>query len=104
MKLQRIYAHKQTRKSYPAFVDQFDHLQDEEVVWTPYDDDNVLGRAPIGVSENCARDASLWLTRKCVLFDIVVENYCPWRVLRQFGLYQAIPPQPQRHLPAGAHK
>ena len=37
------------------------------------------------------RDCELCLTIAVLVYDIAVEAYCPWRVMRQFGQRQEFP-------------
>ena len=48
-------------------------------------------RAPGGLSSHCSTNASLWFTTAVLVYDIAVEAYCPWRVMRQFGQRQEFP-------------
>ena len=52
---------------------------------------HVATRAPAGLSLHCSANASLWLTTVVLVYDIAVEEYCPWRVRRQFGQRQEFP-------------
>ena len=52
---------------------------------------HVATRAPAGLSSHCSANASLWLTSAVLVYDIAVEAYCPWRVMRQFGQRQEFP-------------
>ena len=68
---------------------------DEYVVWEPYSPEAVATRAPAGLSSHCFANASLWLTTAVLVYDIAVEAYCPWRVMRQFGQRQEFPVPPR---------
>jgi hypothetical protein len=79
------WAHQQVRKAYPQFVSEFDRLQPQDVIWTPYTGAAVHTRALHGLSSLCTHDEAYWLTKANLMFDIVVEPYCVERVMRQFG-------------------
>ena len=49
-------------------------------------------------------DSAFWLTRCYLLFMWCVEPYNPERVMRQFGLYQEIPPPFPRRIDEETHK
>ncbi|XBI63429.1 hypothetical protein VPH35_043844 [Triticum aestivum] len=49
-------------------------------------------------------DSAFWLTRCNLLFLWCVEPYNPERVMRQFGLYQEIPPPFPRRIDEETHK
>lgn len=84
---------------------EFDRLNaEEDVRWTPYTPDDVVVRAPHGLSTLCTRDSQYWLTRKALVFDVFVEEYSPHRVMRQFGLHQTFPLDTARVVPAAAHE
>src|SRR6185312_13415753 len=87
----RSWAHAQVRRAYPEFVSELDMLTPEDVVWEPYSLEAVATRAPAGLSSHCTANASLWLTIAILVYDIAVEAYCPWRVMRQFGQRQKFP-------------
>ena len=89
--MQRSWAHAQVRRAYPEFVSELDMLTPEDVVWEPYSPEAVATRAPAGLSSHYSANASLWLTTAVLVYDIVVEAYCPWRVRRQFGQRQVFP-------------
>jgi len=89
--MQRSWAHAQVRRAYPEFVSELDMLMPEDVVWEPYSPEAVATRAPAGLSSHCSANASLWLTSAVLVYDIAVETYCPWRVMRQFRQRQEFP-------------
>ena len=101
---QPVWAHVQTKKSYPDFVAQFDALTDDDVRWTPYDADDVYERAPAGLSSLCFRDMAYWTTRKALVFDVHVEEYAVHRVMRQFRRLQASPLPVVHTVPAHVHR
>ena len=69
--------HAQVRRAYPEFVSELDMLTPEDVVWEPYSPEAVATRAPAGLSSHCSTNASLWFTTAVLVYDIVVEAYCP---------------------------
>lgn len=81
----------------------FDRLRPDDVRWTPYSMDDILVRAPNGLSSFCTRDQDYWLTRKAVVFDIFVEDYAPHRVMRQFGRHQTFPLPVAHVVPLSVH-
>ena len=64
----------QTHRAYPDFVRQFDELAVDCVRWWPYIEDEVLRRAPLGLSVLCVRDREYWLTTRALIFDIYVKE------------------------------
>ena len=94
-----------TKKSYADFVGMFDALVDDDVQWTPYTEEQIHQRAPQGLSSLVLRDEAYWLTKKPLLYDMVVEEYHPERVMRQFGRYQTSPLWPPvTTVPPDVHK
>nr|XP_048334933.1 serine/threonine-protein phosphatase 7 long form homolog isoform X2 [Ziziphus jujuba var. spinosa] len=68
------------------YRDQLDQQTDEQMTWQPYTSERLASLPDI-----CIRDQHVWQTiAPLVCFDIV-EWHQPDRVLRQFGLHQAIP-------------
>ena len=56
--VQRLYAHDQTFRCYPAFTEQFDTLLEDAVIWQPYTEETINRRHPVGgISALCTRDA-----------------------------------------------
>ncbi|WVZ71170.1 hypothetical protein U9M48_019789 [Paspalum notatum var. saurae] len=101
----KSWAHKQVRRVYPQFVDSFDKLCAQDVIWEPYSTELVAMRAPLGLSSLCTRDAHLWLTMAPMMYDIMVEPHCPDRVMRQFGFRQPWPiPRGEPRVPAHMHR
>lgn len=86
-------------RCYEHFMNEFDLLTDDQVVWCPYREERMkeLQLAPI-----CTQDSHLWLTRAPLLYFFMVEIYMPERVMRQFGLHQVCPP-PLRDTSAELH-
>ena len=68
------------------FRDQFERLAESDVNWTPYL--SVLHLLPGRVMV----DRHIWFARISVIFFWIVEMHYPDRVMRQFGLYQRVPP------------
>ncbi|KAK1611013.1 hypothetical protein QYE76_034686 [Lolium multiflorum] len=65
--------------------------------WNPWTDDvAVWGAQPPTADMYTGSD--LWLTRCHLLFLWMLETYNPERVMRQFGLYQVVPPPLPRRL------
>ena len=56
------------------------------------------------VTPHCLTDNALWMIRSTLLFVWMVEPYNPERVMRQFGLYQDVPPPPPRRVDEETHK
>lgn len=75
-----------TRASYLDYVAMFDQLTDDRVIWTPSTTERVHNRASHGLSSQCARDSAYWLTRSYLVYNMYVEAYSVYRVMRQFGL------------------
>ena len=69
--------------------------------WTDAGLHAVWGDQPVTV--DCLRDSDFWMTRCTLLFMWMVEPYNPEHVMRQFGLYQAVPPPPPRRLDEQTH-
>ena len=89
--MQPTWANVQVHRAYPDYVMEFDRLDpDDDVRWAPYGAEVLSARAPNGLSTLCMRDSQYWLTRKTLVFDVLVEEYSP-RVMRQFGLHQTFP-------------
>jgi len=94
----------QTKKSLPDFAGMFDALRDCDVRWDPYSVLAVMARCPQGVSSLCTRDREYWMTRKALVYDIQVEEYAVYRVMRQFGLYQESPLPTLHTVPDSVHR
>lgn len=91
-------------KCYPLYHDDLERLHDTEVIWDPFSQEDILyvGGAP-GLSMQCTCDADIWMTRCNLVFAYMVEPYQPERVMRQFGLFQEVPPPPPRELAHDVH-
>jgi hypothetical protein len=90
------------KRAYKDFIGQFDSLTDADVRWTPYSEEAIATRAPYGLSSLCFRDQHYWMMRTSLLFNMCVEEYPVYRVLRQFDLYQESP-VPMVHTVPNAH-
>ena len=102
--MQPTWANVQVHRAYPDYVMEFDRLDpDDDVRWAPYGAQELLARAPNGLSPLCTRDSQYWLTRKALVFDVFVEEYSPHRVMRQFGLHQTFPLNIARVVPPAIH-
>jgi hypothetical protein len=90
---------------YPVYHEQFELLSEFHIRWNPWTEQDIqmvfgCQRLPV----ECVRDSGFWLTRCNVLCLWFVEAYNPERVMRQFGLYQAIPPPPPTYIDDKTHK
>jgi mobile domain-containing protein len=56
-------------------------------IWQPYTDEVLAG-----LPSYCTVGRDIWLCSVPLICWHIVEPHCPERVLRQFGLFQAIPP------------
>ena len=79
-------------------------LHHHGVIWFPWTEDHVNSVAPAGLSSQCFRDSQLWLTTCHLVFSHMVEPYSPRRVMRQFGLFQEVPPPANRELATKVHE
>ncbi|CAA7014182.1 unnamed protein product [Microthlaspi erraticum] len=80
-------SHKENpRGGLDFYRDQFDQQKDEQVIWQPYTPD-LLGKLPL----ICLSGQNIWRTVAPLICFDVVEWHRPDRVLRQFGLHQAVP-------------
>uniref|UniRef100_A0A1J3EXQ7 Serine/threonine-protein phosphatase 7 long form-like protein n=1 Tax=Noccaea caerulescens TaxID=107243 RepID=A0A1J3EXQ7_NOCCA len=80
-------SHKENpRGGLDFYRDQFDQQKDEQVIWQPYTPD-LLAKLPI----ICLSGQNIWRTVAPLICFDVVEWHRPDRVLRQFGLHQAVP-------------
>lgn len=92
------------RGCYFAFLEQFQYLPADSVIWEPYCDDALMRRAPYaGMSSLCGRDESYYRSTSKLVFDIFVEDHSPHRVMRQFGLQQTYPPPDIERVDANTH-
>jgi hypothetical protein len=67
--------------------DQLDNLHESQIEWRPYE--KYRTRLP----PICEFERDSALIRSKLIYMWIVEHYRPQRVMRQFGLYQKIPPQ-----------
>jgi len=79
-------------------------MEEQAVIWSPWKDVHLHNVAPLGLAPSCYNDATLWLTTCHLVFSNMVESYAPQRVMRQFGLFQQVPPQPTRGLDESTHE
>ena len=98
------WARERPRRVYPEFHNLFETLHEDEVIWWPWTAQFLADTAPYGLSSQCTQDETLWLTTCHLVFSHMVEPYNPQRVMRQFGLYQEVPPLPGRPLTEKAHR
>lgn len=68
------------------YRNQFDLVCEGWVTWCPYD--QVMHLMPMRVQN----DRPFWLARIPLIYFWVIEYHYPDRVMRQFGLFQTIPP------------
>ncbi|KAF0900961.1 hypothetical protein E2562_037158 [Oryza meyeriana var. granulata] len=61
--------------TYPYYIAVFNQLIDSSVRWELYNDVEVQCRAPQGLSTLCTWDATYWLTRCWLVFDVHVKEY-----------------------------
>ena len=79
-------------------------LDEKAVIWWPWTTTHIEFVAPFGLAPQCYNDAALW-SRTChLVFSNMVEPYAPARVMRQFGLFQTVPPPPTRGLDDATHE
>ncbi|XBH85464.1 hypothetical protein VPH35_073377 [Triticum aestivum] len=93
------------KNCYPMYHQQFEILDEAEVTWNPWTQDQlqmVFDARPFTLG--MLSDSAFWLTRCNLLFLWYVEPYNPERVMRQFGLYQEIPPPFPRRIDEETHK
>ena len=96
---------KIAKSCYPTYHDQFELLDASQITWNPWTElqtNMVFGAQRIPVES--VRDSGFWLTRCNLLYLWFVEPYNPERVMRQFGLYQDIPPPILRCIDEVTHK
>ena len=91
-------------RCYLFYHQEFEMLEEQAVIWSPWKDAHLHSVAPLGLSPSCYNDATLWLTTCHLVFSNMVEPYAPQRVMRQFGLFQTVPPQPTRGLDEASHE
>ncbi|XP_024314527.1 uncharacterized protein LOC100835706 [Brachypodium distachyon] len=79
-------------------------LHDTEVIWDPFSQDDIVNvGGDVGLSVQCTYDSGIWMTRCKLVFAHMVEPYEPERVMRQFGLFQEVPPPPPRGISHDVH-
>lgn len=92
------------RGCYPEYHQQFELLEESSITWNPWTIahmESVWGIQPI--TADCTRDFGFWMTRCNLLFMWMVEPYNPERVMRQFGLFQEVPPPLPRRVDDRTH-
>jgi Plant mobile domain len=82
----QTFIHSPNHVGRGAPRDMFDNIMDTHVNWCPYNSD--MTRLPSVVH----RDMDIWMVRVTLIHFWVVAYYYPDRIMRQFGLSQAIPP------------
>ena len=93
------------KNCYPMYHQQFEILDEAEVTWNPWTQDQLkLVFDARHFTPSMLTDSAFWLTRCNLLFLWCVEPYNPERVMRQFGLYQEIPPPFPRRIDEETHK
>uniref|UniRef100_A0A0D9XZ15 Uncharacterized protein n=1 Tax=Leersia perrieri TaxID=77586 RepID=A0A0D9XZ15_9ORYZ len=73
------------------------------VLWTPYENQYILGRAPQGIAILCTRGHLSWKTTRHLVFDVHVEPYHAHIVMKQFGMYHHHPSSACRQLDESLH-
>ncbi|RLN08728.1 hypothetical protein C2845_PM11G22280 [Panicum miliaceum] len=68
------------------YREQYEKVTESKVVWQPYDEKISL------LHPRVRKESALWLARVPLIHFCVVEDHYPDRVMRQFGLFQSIPP------------
>jgi hypothetical protein len=83
---------------------EFEVLEDHMIRWNPWMDDDVHAvwgaQAP---TPDMYTDSGFWLTRYNLLFIWMADTYSLERVMRQFGLYEIVPPPLPRRLDDKVH-
>ncbi|XP_037410173.1 protein MAIN-LIKE 1-like [Triticum dicoccoides] len=93
------------KNCYPMYHQQFEILNEAEVTWNPWTQDQLkMVFDARHFTPGMLTDSAFWLTRCNLLFLWCVEPYNPERVMRQFGLYQEIPPLFPRRIDEETHK
>ena len=93
------------KNCYPMYHQQFEILDEAEVTWNPWTQDQLkMVFDARHFTPGMLTDSAFWLTRCNLLFLWCVEPYNPERVMRQFGLYQEIPPPFPRRIDEETHK
>ena len=93
------------KNCYPIYHQQFEALDESVVTWNPWTQEHVQMFFNIRpITAGMLTYSAFWLTRCYLLFLWCVEPYNPERVMRQFGLYQEIPPPFPRCTDEETHK
>jgi len=100
----KIWSRNVVRSCYPEYHQQFELLEEFSITWNPWTDAHTeIVWGVQSVTTDCFRDSHLWMTRCNLLFLWMVEPYNPERVMRQFGLYQDVPPPSPRRVDDETH-
>uniref|UniRef100_A0ACD6AK62 Uncharacterized protein n=1 Tax=Avena sativa TaxID=4498 RepID=A0ACD6AK62_AVESA len=83
------------QNAYMRYTNEFDNLLPEQVVWEVYGPRDNFGCEEFRLNPQCDAERNLWYMECPMICMWVVEHYIPQRVMRQFGLYQATPPDYQ---------
>ncbi|XBI01870.1 hypothetical protein VPH35_130541 [Triticum aestivum] len=93
------------KNCYPIYHQQYEALNESVVTWNPWTQEHVQMVFNIRpITPGMLTDSAIWLTHCYLLFMWCVEPYNPERVMRQFGLYQEIPPPFLRCTDEETHK
>ena len=91
-------------RRYPKYHREFESLEEHNVVWFPWHKNEQMKVAPLGNSIQCIIDFQYWKTTCHLVFSHMVEPYKPYRVMRQFNLFQTVPPPNFPDLPRKVHE
>ena len=98
------WARDVSARCYPMYHQEFEMMDHEGVIWFPWTNDHMFTVAPHGLSIQCRRDVHYWMTTCHLVFSNMVEPYAPQRVMRQFALFQEVPPAATRELSKKIHE
>ena len=87
------WASARPARCYSLYHNEFESLHESDIIWCPWYPDFLLEVAPHGLSVQCIQDVLLWRTTCHLVFSHMVEPHAPQRVMRQFGMYQFVPPR-----------
>ncbi|CAN6245668.1 unnamed protein product [Urochloa humidicola] len=68
------------------YREEYEKIKESNVIWQPYDE-----MIPL-LHPRVRNESALWLARIPLIHFWVVEDHYPDRVMRQFGLFQRVPP------------
>uniref|UniRef100_A0A8R7TPW7 Aminotransferase-like plant mobile domain-containing protein n=1 Tax=Triticum urartu TaxID=4572 RepID=A0A8R7TPW7_TRIUA len=79
---------------YKQYTSELDMIMAEQAEWEPYGEGDTFGK-PLEFVLNpmCLRDRDLWHMQCPLICNWAVELHMPYRVFRQFGLFQPHPPE-----------